>query len=176
MADYLMVVLRALAYILPAYIANATPVIVGGGKPLDLGKNFIDGRRIFGDHKTIRGFLGGMFFGTLMGFAIFYIYPLLDMGKIMLADALILAFLLSLGAHIGDLFGSFIKRRLNLRPGAPAPILDQAGFVIFALLIAYPIYPVVGLLEVLVILAITLIIHPLSNIIAYLLGLKDEPW
>jgi len=169
-------ILRALVYILPAYIANSTPVLVGGGPPLDLGRNFIDGRRIFGDNKTIRGFVGGIILGTLTGFLLPLIYPLVNLAVLSLTDYLILAFLLSIGTHAGDLLGSFIKRRLNLRPGAPFPIMDQIGFIILAIAFAWPIYPLITLFEVIVVILITLAIHPASNIVAYLLGLKDEPW
>ena len=48
--------ISAFWYILPAYLANATPVLLGGGKPLDLGLKWLDGERLFGDHKTFRGF------------------------------------------------------------------------------------------------------------------------
>jgi CDP-2,3-bis-(O-geranylgeranyl)-sn-glycerol synthase len=35
-------------FIIPAYIANAFPVLLGGGLPLDFGKNFLDGN-LFSD-------------------------------------------------------------------------------------------------------------------------------
>ena len=50
---------------LPAWIANATPVIFGGGRPIDGGRFMRDGHRILGDGKTIRGFIVGVFFGIL---------------------------------------------------------------------------------------------------------------
>lgn len=174
--DIVMSILRGLVYIIPAYIANSTPVFVGGGTPLDLGKKFRDGRRIFGDHKTIRGLVGGIIAGILISFLLPYLFPLVGIAKIGFIDALFLGLLLSLGTHTGDLLGSFIKRRLDLRPGSPAPILDQAGFVFFAFLFAYPFYPLIGLWDVIIIILITLLIHPVSNVIAYLLKLKEEPW
>jgi len=39
---------EAIWFFLPAYFANATPVVLGGGTPIDLGRNFLDGRRILG--------------------------------------------------------------------------------------------------------------------------------
>ena len=169
-------ILRPLIYVLPAYIANCTPVFVGGGPPLDFGRNFIDGKRIFGDNKTIRGLIGGIFLGTLIGFILPLLFPLVHLPTLTFSDALLLALLLSLGTHAGDLFGSFIKRRLNMKPGAPAPILDQLGFLIFALAFALPFFPYLTLMEIIVVVVITLIIHPLSNLIAYILKLKDKPW
>ncbi|MCR8432871.1 MAG: CDP-2,3-bis-(O-geranylgeranyl)-sn-glycerol synthase [Candidatus Korarchaeota archaeon] len=176
MSDLLLSFLRALVYILPAYIANATPVITRGGPPLDFGKKFVDGKRIFGDNKTICGFFGGLTLGTLTGLVLPLIFPLVSLDEILVSDALLLAFLLSLGTHTGDLLGSFIKRRLNLKPGSTLPLMDQLGFAVFALLFSYPFYPLLSSFELMVCLLFTLLIHPLSNTIAYLAGLKNVPW
>ncbi|MBS7287173.1 MAG: CDP-archaeol synthase [Candidatus Freyarchaeota archaeon] len=71
--DPLTLLLLTFWYILPAYTANGLAVIFGRGNrfnvPLDLGRNFIDGRRIFGDGKTLRGFIGGVAAGTMVGAA-----------------------------------------------------------------------------------------------------------
>ncbi|MDK2383642.1 MAG: CDP-archaeol synthase, partial [Candidatus Korarchaeota archaeon] len=67
MLDLTILILKSLWYILPAYMANMSPVIFGGGRPLDMGKKFLDGRRILGDHKTIKGFASGILIGTLVG-------------------------------------------------------------------------------------------------------------
>ena len=53
---YYEIILQALWLILPAYVANASAVLVGGGTPVDSGKNWKDGKRILGDGKTWRGF------------------------------------------------------------------------------------------------------------------------
>ena len=164
------IIYNAIIFILPAYIANATPTIFGGGTPLDLGKKLPDGRRIFGDHKTIRGLISGIICGTLTGILI----PFLD-SNISLYQSIIRACLLSIGTHIGDLFGSFIKRRLDLKPGQGAPVLDQLGFLVFALLITYPFYPI-GIYEIFFLIILTAIAHPTTNLIAYILGIKDRPY
>ncbi len=156
------VVYQALYFIFPAYCANAAPIIFGGGTPIDRGKNFRDGRPILGPRKTFRGFFAGLAIGTLVGLLLNPSNPLLG-------------FVLSLGALIGDLAESFFKRRLNLSPGASFPIADQldfiAGALLFSLLVSSP-----SLIMVLVIVVITPPIHLLTNIFAYLLKLKKEPW
>ena len=43
--------------VVPAYMANGFALLLGGGKPLDCGKKFSDGRRIFGEGKTVKGCL-----------------------------------------------------------------------------------------------------------------------
>ncbi len=158
---------ESLWFILPAYVANATPVVAGGGTPLDRGRLFIDGRRIFGDGKTVRGFLAGLAAGVLVG---------LIEGIVVnsLSHYLLLGFLLALGALLGDLLGSFIKRRIGIGRGGAAPGLDQLGFVIVALLLVSPIsLPSWGV--VVTILIITPPLHLGTNFVGYKLGLKSRP-
>ncbi|MHA1771431.1 MAG: CDP-2,3-bis-(O-geranylgeranyl)-sn-glycerol synthase [Candidatus Thorarchaeota archaeon] len=171
---------------LPAWIANATPVIFGGGRPIDGGRLFRDGRRVLGDGKTVRGFVVGVFFGTLTGvlqaIAAPYIQPVLSQYVSITNDMEIVlfintqaAFAMSIGALLGDMLGSFIKRRINLQSGGPAPILDQLGFIILGLLIASPfIRP--DHIFVMILISFTLLIHYISNVLGYLLGFKKHPW
>ena len=164
-------VFNALYYIFPAYCANGAPVLFGGGKPIDLGKNFPDGRPIFGSHKTYRGFILGLAIGTLVGWAQEALAPSAGLPR----GNTLLGFILSLGAMIGDLLGSFLKRRLDLKPGAPLPVSDQIDFVLVALLFGALIEPPT-LTEALIIIILTGPIHLMVNVIAYLLRLKETPW
>jgi len=159
----------ALYFIFPAYCANAAPVIFGGGHPIDAGKVFIDGKPIFGSHKTVRGFFAGLIVGTLVGFAQYAVYPLYQ-------SNLLLGFVLSLGALTGDLLDSFVKRRLGFPPGASFPILDQLDFVVGALLFSLMVPPLPPLNLILIIIVITPPIHLLTNVLAFLLGFKSTPW
>ena len=155
-SDGLRIIADSIWYALPAYIANMIPVIAGGGRPIDLGKNFIDGKRILGDHKTIRGFLSGVVAGTLVG---------LIQGRI------IQGLLLGLGAMIGDSLGSFIKRRIGIESGGHAPVLDQEGFLVVALVLTAPV-ETIDPFQVLVLLLITPPLHILMNRLAKALKLK----
>ena len=160
-------VIQALTFIFPAYCANALPVIVGGGLPLDFGRNFTDGRPIFGRNKTFRGFFVGLIIGTLIGFLESFVfnYPFL------------LGFLLSLGALCGDLGGAFLKRRLGLAPGDLLPVVDQVDFVVGAILFSLPLALQFMSWELAVtVLLVTPPLHLLTNFAAYKLGLKKNPW
>lgn len=162
------VVGSALWFILPAYAANATPVVLGGGRPIDGGRKFLDGRPIFGPGKTWRGLAAGLAAGTMVG---------LVQGLIVANPShyLLLGFLLALGALLGDMLGSFIKRRIGIKRGGAAPGLDQLGFVIVALLLASPIaLPSWG--EIVTIIAVTPVLHVGTNFAGYKLGLKDRPY
>jgi len=160
-------IVNAIIFILPAYCANATPVIAGGGLPMDLGRKFIDGKAIFGKNKTFRGFFVGLVVGTGVGLlesAVFG-YPLM------------FGLLLSLGALFGDLVGAFLKRRLGIAPGNLLPIVDQVDFVVGALIFSLLFSPSLLTWELaLTVLLITPPIHLLTNFAAYRLGLKSNPW
>jgi CDP-2,3-bis-(O-geranylgeranyl)-sn-glycerol synthase len=160
-------IVNAIIFILPAYCANATPVIAGGGFPIDFGRKFVDGKPIFGKNKTFRGFFVGLFIGTSVGLLESAIFNY----------SIFFGLLLSLGALFGDLAGAFVKRRLGISPGNLLPIVDQVDFVagalVFSLLLSSPALSW-GL--ALTILLITLPIHLVTNFVAYRLGLKRNPW
>jgi CDP-2,3-bis-(O-geranylgeranyl)-sn-glycerol synthase len=146
---------------LPAYIANATPVLLGGGGPLDGGRTWRDGEPILGDHKTVRGTISGLAAGTLTG---------------ILQGVPLRGVLLAVGAIGGDLIVSFIKRRLKLKPGALLPLADQMDFIVFAVILLSLFQPLPGWDRIIAILVATLPIHYLTNVIAWLLKLKSNPW
>lgn len=151
-------------FMLPAYLSNAGALAFGGGKPLDSGRNFTDGRRIFGDGVTWRGTIIGIGIGTLVG---------LTQGIITgnIPQGMMLGFFLGMGALIGDACGSFIKRRMNIERGRPTPFLDQLDFVVGALVFA-SIVVILPFNMIILILIISFVLHLSANIIAYLLGLK----
>jgi len=155
----------ALLFIGPSYVANAAPLVFGGGRPLDGGRNFKDGRPIFGAHKTIRGFTAGVVGGSLVG-----------LGESLVDPRMALAGLaISLGAVLGDLLGAFVKRRLDMKPGRPLPVVDQLDFVIGALVFSSSLFPMTWL-SVLIVVAVTPPIHLATNLGAYLLGIKKTYW
>ena len=171
----------ALWFILPAYAANGFPVIFGGGLPIDIGRKFFDGKPIFGSHKTYRGFLAGFVAGVLVSLA----QTLVLQTEFAEDFAQLLPFqfnvfvgsMIALGALIGDLVHSFVKRRIGKVEGAPLPLADQVDFVIGAILfsiLASGSPP--PLLTVLLILVITVPMHLLTNFIAYRLRMKKTPY
>jgi CDP-2,3-bis-(O-geranylgeranyl)-sn-glycerol synthase len=173
-------VVYALVFIFPAYCANGTPVIFGGGRSIDGGRSFLDGKPILGSHKTIRGFFAGLVIGTLVGFVEHVLFqashrfPFLSV--IPFSPSFLLGFVLSLGALVGDLMDSFIKRRLDIPPGSSLPVVDQLDFVIGALLFSLTIGELPSPLITLIVVIITPPIHLFTNFLAYLLGVKKEWW
>jgi CDP-2,3-bis-(O-geranylgeranyl)-sn-glycerol synthase len=156
----------AIYLLLPVYCTNGAPVIFGGGRPIDSGRSLSDGQRIFGDHKTIRGFASGLAVGAIVG-----VFESMFLAQ----NLLPLAFLASLGALLGDMIGAFVKRRLGIKPGGPFPVLDQLDFIVGAALLASFVFDV-SLGTAVIVLLVTPPIHLLANLGAYLLGLKSTYW
>ena len=159
------IVVEALKFIFPAYCANAVPVIAGGGLSIDLGKDFLDGKPVFGKNKTYRGFLLGLAVGIAVGLLewIIFDYPFM------------FTVLSPLGALCGDLAGAFFKRRLEINPGDPFPIVDQVDFVLGAILFSLPLTILSWEIAVAAII-ITPPFHLFTNFLAYKLKLKEKPW
>jgi CDP-2,3-bis-(O-geranylgeranyl)-sn-glycerol synthase len=158
-------IVEALKFIFPAYCANATPVLAGGGTMMDFGKNFYDGKRIFGNNKTFRGFFFGLAIGIFVGLieCMFFHFPIL------------FSVLTPLGALLGDLTGAFFKRRLGIAPGGLLPVVDQVDFVVGAIVFSIPLALASWELAVTVLL-ITPPIHLFTNFLAYKMKLKSNPW
>lgn len=179
---------------IPSYAANGIPTLVGGGAPIDGGRVFSrDNRRVLGDGKTWRGFYSGMVAGILLGIAEFLSEPIFRpflveffpnhsfswVGDIRI---IICAFLLSFGALLGDIIGSFFKRRINLKRGQSALFLDQLGFLVVGLFLVFITLPYsidlpanILLLYGAILLPVTFVIHISSNLVGYFIGIQDVP-
>lgn len=152
-------------FIGPSYVANAAPLLFGGGSPLDGGRNFVDRRPVFGSHKTVRGFFAGIIAGTIMG-----------LGESPVDERLLLGgFMIALGAVLGDLLGAFVKRRLKIKPGSPFPVVDQLDFVLGGLTLGSLLFPM-SWTAIFVVVLVTPPIHLGTNFGAYLLGIKKTYW
>ena len=172
----------ALWTMLPAYIPNNAAVLFGGGAPIDGGHTY-DGRRLLGDGKTWRGTAAGTLAGVALAIGLNGLSDSVtrlsgfDLPTFPLAAAVALAF----GAMLGDILASLVKRRLGRARGASVPGLDQLDFVVAALLLAFAFAPewavdVFTLPVVVVAVVITPVLHLSANGVAYLLGLKQEPY
>ena len=167
----------ALWIMLPAYVPNSAAAIFGGGKPVDFGKNWSDGRRIFGEGKTWRGFFGGVLSGIFVG----VILILIGSYTGFIVHTPLSVILLATGALLGDLIKSFFKRRLNKKRGEEWLIADQYDLVAgsLALVFIFDFGWAVANITLLVfiwIIIITPLLHRGANIIGYIIGVKDVPW
>lgn len=130
--------------IIPAYVANASAVLVGGGKPIDFGKKFKDGKRILGDGKTWQGLLIGTFIGMTAGFGLSVVSRIAQAYNfsIYLPDftgfpmMIPIIFSICFGALLGDTVESFFKRRRNIPRGSDWIPFDQLDFILGVLVCA----------------------------------------
>ncbi|WP_405321663.1 CDP-2,3-bis-(O-geranylgeranyl)-sn-glycerol synthase [Methanobrevibacter thaueri] len=178
---FLLGCLTTLYFILPAYFSNGGALAFGGGKPVDFGKSDKKGVRWIGDGVTWRGLFAGTIIGIITGAIQGYLAPFIipEIGSYLItpivtdvSNGILIGFLLGFGALLGDALGSFIKRRLGIGRGKPAPVLDQLDFLIVALILVSPVVEM-NLFFIIIAIILTLVIHLVANGGAYLLGLKD---
>lgn len=180
---WLAAVVGALWVMVPAYLPNNAAVLAGGGRPIDGGRT-LGGRRLLGDGKTYRGTAVGVLAGLLAALAANAVGPTL--GEAVGIDLPIVGFPaaavgLAAGAMAGDILASLLKRRLGRQRGAAVPGLDQLDFVVGALALTALVAPawfgrVFSPLRIAVVVVTTPVLHVGTNVAAYQLGLKDEPW
>ena len=100
-----------------AVVANAAPVVCSllmgqrWNTPVDGGLELYDQRPLLGPSKTLRGLLASLLATALVA-------PMLGLSPFTGAAFASLAML-------GDIFSSFLKRRLGIAPGRSVPVLDQ---------------------------------------------------
>lgn len=179
------------------------PVIV-----IDGGRNYSDGHRLLGDGKSWNGLIGGGIVSGLLFMLAHKLWnsnganaPLVD--PLLYADsndwfwliesdnsgliaAFTMGFVLGFACMVGDMCGSFIKRRRGLKregdQSSEAPLLDTIPFAIAIFITSFILFD--GQIithrnlveEILFLLLVTPIIHRLFNVIGYKFGLKDVPY
>lgn len=112
-------------------VANGTPVLATRlfgdrlSHPVDCGIRYRDGWRLFGPSKTIRGVVLSIAVTSACA-------PLVGLEWTT-------GTLVASAAMIGDLFSSFVKRRMHLPPSSRATGLDQVPESLLPLLFCLPV-------------------------------------
>jgi len=156
-----------LKLLLLVIVANAAPLIGSltlshrFAQPLDGGLTLTDGKRLFGEHTTLRGVVLALLATTVAA-------SVLDLSA---GDGAIVG----LGAMIGDALSSLIKRRLGIRPGGMAPGLDQLPEALLPLFLVAGNY---GLsLPTILLLALAFMAFDLlASRLLHRLGLRGHPY
>ena len=158
--------------------------------PIDLNKNFIDSKRIFGDNKTWKGFLGYIILNILFSIIFGFIWKISNLEYLnyfyinhenTFIYNIIIGFLLGFFYALFELPNSFIKRRLDIKPGKTQSgpqkvffiILDQADSIFGMALVVWMFYPI-GIFIYLLFIIVGTITHLLINIMLYLLHLRKN--
>ena len=147
-------------------VANGTPVLATRllgermAMPLDHNRPFFDGQPLFGVSKTLRGVL---------------LAPLATTVTAMLCGLLPeQGLVVGSFAMLGDLFSSFIKRRLKLPSGSKATLLDQIPESLLPLFV-YNLYWDLGWLSLLFLCAVFSIIEIFLSPLLFRWGIRSHP-
>jgi CDP-2,3-bis-(O-geranylgeranyl)-sn-glycerol synthase len=176
---WFLALVSAVWLMLPAYVPNSAAATLGGGRPIDGGRSWRDGRRVFGEGKTWRGLIGGVLAGVAVGGAGIWIQAVAGWPIPSHTPLTVCTF--AAGALLGDLGKSFLKRRIGRGQGDPWPVADQydlviGAFLLTALLASSWLLSTITLPILLWILVITPVLHRVTNIAGHRLGVKRVPW
>ena len=156
-------------FLLPAMIANMTPVLLRGmkkfGKPIN--------EKIFGSNKTWRGLVGGITVGTLSYFTLVnkgFFEGIENMG-----DVILVGFLFSFGALMGDLIKSYFKRKVGIKEGEGWIPFDQIDYILGAIILTYGIFHY-SLPQIILLLIIGGAMSALAHYFAYFTRMIDTKW
>jgi len=165
-------IIRIILIVAPMYFANATALLFGGKIPLDMGKFFVDGKRIFGEGKTVEGTVAGIVFGIITTLLIhnYFVAETAFVGNYFLYGILV-----TVGAVVGDILASFVKRRVGRDRGTNLPLLDQLDFVIGGLILGSLVF-IPESYDIVLLLILTFFMHSLTNRLAFALKIKNVPW
>ena len=202
----LLLALMTLWLYLPGFIANTFAMMWGkwlpktgyGPWPIDGGRNAWDGNRLFGDGKTWNGLIGGSLTSGLLMVLMastvqegqacgVFVDPLLDHDPSMSRGlwAMIVGTLLGFFSLLGDITGSFFKRRRGLKRegdiSSKAPLLDTLPFAMMVFLLGWLLLPGIHgssdlLAPIAVMLVATPVLHRSFNMLGYAIGWKDVPY
>lgn len=180
-------VLFALWFFAPVGIANASPVFANRvpvlhklGMPIDGGRTF-RGKRIFGDHKTVRGFAAGTLFGLLTSALQMFLFDNFSFFETVSGSVdyskptvLLMGASLGFGALFGDAIKSFFKRQFSVPSGQSWFPFDQIDYIVGGILFSLP-FVTLDIIDYIIIAIVWFLIHPVATVVGWLLKLKDSP-
>ncbi|ALQ49939.1 CDP-archaeol synthase [Nitrosomonas ureae] len=109
--------IELLQLLLLLIIANGAPILTRillnnqWNAAIDFGAKMADGNPVLGASKTWRGILATLLITSIVALIFGYTAEV--------------GILIAMGTISGDLFSSFVKRRLGMVPSSKAPLLDQ---------------------------------------------------
>jgi CDP-diglyceride synthetase len=148
-------------------VANGTPVIAAkifgnnSALPLDGNVTLSDGRPLFGSSKTLRGVLLSVLLTTACA-------PLIGL-------AWKVGSVVALTAMIGDLFSSFVKRRLGMDNSSQFTGLDQIPESLLPLLVCMFLLPLTAL-DVVIATVIFFVGALIVSRILFKLNIRERPY
>lgn len=148
-------------------LANVTPLLVNAvlgrrwALALDGGARLGDGQPVFGASKTIRG-IGSAVVATALG-------------GVVVGWGWKVGVVVGLTAMGGNLFSSFVKRRLRLAAGSRATGLDQIPESLFPLLGCWSLVPM-RMVEMAVVVGVFFASEVVLSVVFFRLHLRERPY
>lgn len=140
----------------------------------------IKGKRILGNHKTIRGFIAGIVVGVATVYFQIYVYNNSSWFREVLPvdynsiDPVIFGSLLGFGALAGDAVKSFFKRQMGIVPGRSWVPFDQTDYIIGGIIFSWFYFPLT-IYQYLFLFVVWFLLHPLFTFFGFLLRLRRHP-
>lgn len=170
-------ILSLLYFLLPVYFADMAPVffknhLMSLAQPIDFGIK-IFGKELLGENKTFRGLIVGVIVGSF----IFYTQKIIAINSIIIYAnySVLLGFFLAFGTIFGDIFASFIKRRLSIGPGQRFILIDQIDGVLGAIFVSSFILTY-KTNDIFLMVLLTFFIKLFANFGGYLLHIRKNKW
>jgi len=167
------------------------PVLRGLSRPMDGGVRLSDGKRLFGDNKTWKGFFGMIALtaiclaaaeGLVVNFPHIRQLSLIPFEDFRFPfNAWFFGAVWGLAYVLAELPNSFLKRRVDIPPGKNARgikgllflALDQADSVIGCVLVL-PLFSSISWVDALVLIVLGSIAHYLTNLGLFVVHLKKQ--
>ena len=174
-------ILSIIWFLIHAGVANMAAGVSGKfwpkfNLPLDFGYKFRN-KRIFGDHKTVRGILIGTIFGYVSYIFQNYLISNVTILKTITINNFennyILGFVLPMGALFGDAIKSFFKRQFNIVSGKSWFPFDQLDWVLGTLIASF-VFVRFDIFFALLTIIVGLALHITIKVIGYTFRLQDE--
>jgi CDP-2,3-bis-(O-geranylgeranyl)-sn-glycerol synthase len=153
---------------LAAFLAGKIQFLNKFSYPADCYMKF-RGKRILGNHKTVRGFIAAILVGIIVcSIEVFLYDSFFGIRQLVYVDysqvnAVLLGALLGFGALFGDALKSFFKRQFGISPGTSWFPFDQIDYI----RLSFP--------EYFVLFVVWFLMHPLLTFIGYLFKLRHQP-
>jgi CDP-2,3-bis-(O-geranylgeranyl)-sn-glycerol synthase len=176
------IIFSVLWLLLPSAFANMTPPLMAKlfphlNYPMDMGF-MIFGKRLFGSHKTWRGFITGVAIAGL----VFVLQQQSLLEPSSLKSTVIfdyanlpwyLGFLMGIAALLGDAIKSTFKRQMSIESGKSWFPWDQIDWVIGSVLIIAVFVPI-NFFEILLMILVGLIGHLIFKLIGFVLKIDKN--
>lgn len=152
-------------------------------RPIDNRKTF-RGKRIFGENKTYRGVVMTAI-GTALGFAVqsflhrYEVFRQVELIDYSIVKVILLGLIIGTAAMLSELVNSFIKRQIDIAPGATANgifslffyIFDQIDYLI-GVLIVLAFYVEITFQRVIFSIVFLFFSHQIISFLGYWLGMR----